>query len=90
MKKMFFSLLFLVAAWVVSSCASDPSREPATFGGSDTSRAHPASYFIDNFTINRPLPAHHQSNHLEFYFKRCNMAGDNWPISYTRYDCEYP
>jgi len=77
---------------ILTSCASNDvyenpmqNRSPAS-----ESRANPAAYVTDIFPVNRPLPQHEKGPQVDFYFKRCNMSGDHWPISATSYDCTYP
>lgn len=85
------AVMTLATTLLLMGCAStDGDRNPASFGGSNPSKAHPASYITDVFRVNRPLPAHKPSVNTEFYFKSCKMVGENWPQSRTSYDCEYP
>ncbi|MCB0351406.1 MAG: hypothetical protein KDD38_09500 [Bdellovibrionales bacterium] len=85
------ALIAITTLTMLTSCAStDEGRAPASFGGSHPSNAHPASYITDTFRVNRPLPKHKPGPDVNFYFKKCDMVGDNWPISNTNYQCEYP
>jgi hypothetical protein len=96
-KKSFYFILgaSLAAALLLSlamGCASN-DRRPGSIGEplvQYESNAHPASYITEWFPVNRPLPKHEEGPKVEFYFKKCNMVGDDWPRSPTSYECEYP
>ncbi|OFZ19944.1 MAG: hypothetical protein A2Z20_07830 [Bdellovibrionales bacterium RBG_16_40_8] len=87
--KLFILVSFFMGT-VILGCATKPYRMPSSSELGEESRAHPAATLVDLFQVNRPIPQHKPSNNEEFYFKRCSMTGDNWPISKTSYDCTYP
>ncbi len=73
-------------------CASS-DRQVASSDDSEVSvqsYAHPATVVNDNFQVNRKMPDHPGTPGAVFFFKRCNMAGDDLPRSRTVYDCSSP
>lgn len=84
-----------VSSLLVVSCGHSGYREPASDSGQFNddgggSSAHPATSLTEQFHVKRAYPSHSPSNNYEFFFKRCNLAGEDWPYSRTSYDCSYP
>jgi hypothetical protein len=85
----------LISFSTLSGCASSNNREPASYnkgfdGGPDGSNAHPATTLTEAFHIKHALPKRKSTKDAVFFFKRCDLGGDNWPYSRTSYDCSYP
>jgi len=90
-------VLWAVVTSAIAGCATgggsqSGDRGPASTADSDgkPSRAHPATYFIDQFRVNRPIPQHSAKNNEPFFFKRCAEVGGEGPYSRTAYGCNYP
>lgn len=95
MCKWAFIFTYLITILTVAGCASSDDREPSSYSGgaektSGGSNAHPATALTEMFHLKRDLPKHKSTKNTEFFFKRCDISGDDWPRSNTAYDCNYP
>ncbi len=92
--RLFTILFFAFSAWAlvfaVGGCATEePARQSAPPDDMDTeSRRSPSSYFMDRFQVKKDLPPHSTKNsNLPFFFKKCNIAGED-KFAGQYYECD--
>lgn len=78
------SFLFLL----LSACASStPKRYITSVEEPSNYKAHPASYLVDRFPVDREIETREQSP-IPFYFQKCSRSVGNYIGTNTAYDCD--
>lgn len=62
--------------WALIGCSSPTARERMT-ATQDQSRAHPAAYAADGFTMDFRSPPERPFRVWEFYYKHCTLVSRN-------------
>lgn len=88
MKLIFACLILLVTiATLACSHSGGQRRYISSVSGGENYRAHPASYIVDRFPVEREVEVRQESS-LPFYFQQCTRSVGRYIGTNTQYECD--
>jgi hypothetical protein len=87
---MLLRFVFLIISPIFFACTSSEYKQSGDYDYDANSTAEGSAYAAEGFTFKKKEPMPADTRRMRFYYKKCELSGDESYYSLTSYDCSEP